>query len=79
MYRLGSKVRSLYNGFINDKYYKEDFKAFSTSVDRTLMSAQAFLAGLFPPKDFQVWNDKLLWQPIPVFTTVLDHTQVQHP
>lgn len=30
------------------------------------MSAQATLAGLFSPIKSQVWNDKLLWQPIAV-------------
>lgn len=40
----------------------------STDIDRTLMSAEANLAGLYPPSGSQVWNEKLLWQPIPVHT-----------
>lgn len=76
MYELGKKIRSLYDGFLEEGYYKEKFKAFSTSIDRTLMSAQLFLAGLFPPKGVQVWSDQLLWQPVPVFQTIFDHTQV---
>lgn len=30
------------------------------------MSAQANLAGLFPPTGDQVWNPDIRWQPIPV-------------
>jgi len=40
----------------------------STDVDRTLMSAETDLAGLFPPEGPQLWNDELLWQPVPVHT-----------
>lgn len=39
-----------------------------TDIDRTLMSAAAILSGLFPPTGGQVWNENLLWQPIPVHT-----------
>ena len=40
----------------------------STDVDRTLMSAYSNLAGLYPPSGSQKWDDKILWQPIPVHT-----------
>lgn len=32
------------------------------------MSAESNLAGFFPPDGAQVWNTKILWQPIPIHT-----------
>lgn len=46
---------------------KFNFKLFFwQDFDRTLASAQANLAGLFPPThDDEKWHNDLLWQPIP--------------
>lgn len=38
------------------------------------MSAEANLAGLYPPKGQQVFNPNITWQPIPVHT-VPDHME----
>ena len=38
----------------------------SIDDDRCLMSAEAVLAGLYPPSDKQVWSNDIYWQPIPV-------------
>lgn len=43
----------------------------STDVDRTIMSAQVVLAGLFPPNEEEKFHDEILWQPIPVHTRPL--------
>lgn len=40
----------------------------SSDVDRAIESAAANLAGFFPPEGAQVWNQNLLWQPIPIHT-----------
>ncbi|KAM4016627.1 testicular acid phosphatase homolog isoform 2-T2 [Anomaloglossus baeobatrachus] len=40
----------------------------STDYDRTLMSAEANLAGLYPPNGTQQWHLDIQWQPIPVHT-----------
>ena len=36
------------------------------------MSATTNLAGLYPPEGDEVWDDQLLWQPIPVYTVPLN-------
>jgi len=42
------------------------------------MTAEANLAGLFPPQGSQVWNDELLWQPVPVHTVPVDTDYVSN-
>uniref|UniRef100_A0A1B6IF36 Acid phosphatase n=1 Tax=Homalodisca liturata TaxID=320908 RepID=A0A1B6IF36_9HEMI len=76
IYKLGQKVRSLYTGFLDQAYRPEDFKAFSSPLARALQSAELFLAGLFPPTGYQVWNKHLLWQPVPVFPSFFDHNEM---
>lgn len=40
---------------------------YSGKDNRTVASALAVLAGLFPPNSNQTWNSDLKWLPIPVF------------
>ena len=43
----------------------------STNTDRALMSAELFLAGMFPPTENELWaDDGLKWQPVPVHTNL---------
>jgi lysosomal acid phosphatase len=66
-YALGQYLRARYQGYLNE--YNPDYVYVrSTDVDRTLMSALADLAGLYPPTEDQVWDEDLDWQPIPVHT-----------
>ncbi|XP_037029743.1 prostatic acid phosphatase-like [Bradysia coprophila] len=67
-YNLGKWLRNRYDNLISDKYSKDTVFIRSTDVDRTLMSAEADLAGLFPPTKDQLWNPSIPWQPIPVHT-----------
>lgn len=75
-YELGKWFRNRYGSFLPEEYNTKDIYVLSSDVDRTLMSAQLNLAGLYPPKDTQVWNDDLPWQPIPVHTLPKNEDQI---
>ncbi|NXD77026.1 PPAP phosphatase, partial [Halcyon senegalensis] len=66
LFELGQYTRSRYSNFLNSTYNRQEFYIQSTDYDRTIMSAQSYLSGLFPPTSSQIWNPELLWQPIPV-------------
>ncbi|XP_051173261.1 prostatic acid phosphatase-like [Leptopilina boulardi] len=64
---LGRWLRKRYSKLLPETYTYYDIFVHSTDVDRTLMSAESNLAGLYPPEGNQVW-DILKWMPIPVHT-----------
>ncbi|NXP04026.1 PPAP phosphatase, partial [Thinocorus orbignyianus] len=66
LFKLGQYTRERYSSFLNSTYNRQEFYIQSTDYDRTIMSAQSYLSGLFPPTSSQIWNPELLWQPIPV-------------
>ncbi|XP_067833612.1 lysosomal acid phosphatase [Heptranchias perlo] len=67
-YELGQYLRHRYKDFLNSSYDRQEIYVRSTDVDRTLMSAEADLAALYPPQGHQVFHLDLNWQPIPVHT-----------
>lgn len=69
MYETGQFYRRRYKTLLGDqKYSFKKVYIVSTDMDRTIMSAQMCLAGLFPPTDGEIWNDQVLWLPIPLRT-----------
>lgn len=52
------------------------FLIYTTDSDRTHMSAQAYVAGLFPPTKDSIWKKDMKWQPIPVRTV---NESILHP
>ncbi|KAB1274478.1 Testicular acid phosphatase [Camelus dromedarius] len=63
---LGRFLRSRYEAFLSPEYQREEVYIRSTDFDRTLESAQANLAGLFP--EAAPGRSEATWKPIPVHT-----------
>uniref|UniRef100_A0A672TQD7 acid phosphatase n=1 Tax=Strigops habroptila TaxID=2489341 RepID=A0A672TQD7_STRHB len=75
-YELGQYMRRRYSYFLSVVYKQCEIYVQSTDCDHTLTSAQASLAGLYPPTQDQIWNPGILWQPIPVHTVPLSHDRL---
>ncbi|KAL0151811.1 hypothetical protein M9458_052812, partial [Cirrhinus mrigala] len=71
-FELGQFLKKRYTGFLSERYDRHEIFIRSTDHDRTLMSAEANLAGMFPPNDSEMFNPDLKWQPIPVHTVPED-------
>ncbi|NXO71730.1 PPAL phosphatase, partial [Phainopepla nitens] len=67
-WELGQALRRRYRDFLSDTYRRQEIFTRSTDCDRTLMSAEANLAGLYPPSGQEMFNPNISWQPIPVHT-----------
>ncbi|CAN5249565.1 histidine phosphatase family protein [soil metagenome] len=74
-FQLGSKFRELYiktNHLLPEHYLQETMLVRSSDIDRTLMSAQSVLLGLYPQGTGPLAEGKpalpFLYQPIPIHT-----------
>ncbi|KAF5293820.1 hypothetical protein FQA39_LY03305 [Lamprigera yunnana] len=61
---LGQRLHKRYGKFL-EMYTPEVIDAWSTNYNRTKMSLELVLAGLFPPEKPLNWSSQYLWQPIP--------------
>ncbi|KAJ8951023.1 hypothetical protein NQ318_006408 [Aromia moschata] len=64
-YSIGKALRKRYDNFLGRVYEPDILEAQSTAFNRTKMSLELVLAGLFPPVGDQIFEPALSWQPIP--------------
>ncbi|XP_021948129.1 prostatic acid phosphatase isoform X2 [Folsomia candida] len=65
-FELGRYLRSRYQTYISDNFVPNEIYTLSSDTDRTIMSAELCLAGIFPTENGTEWNPDLKWQPIPL-------------
>jgi hypothetical protein len=63
---LGLQLRKMYFN-ITEHYKSEEVLAYSMDSELSLASMFAFLSGLFEPTGYQVFDETVKWQPIPVY------------
>lgn len=63
MYKLGAVLRQKYGDFLGDFYSSRFVHSRCSSYSRTKISLMLVMAGLFPPKNEQIWSPDLNWQP----------------
>ena len=69
-HRLGAYIRTRYGTLLSSMYHPSEVVVRSTDVDRTLMSAQSNLVGLYPV--LNTTSDKVPIQPIPIHTVAIN-------
>ncbi|XP_047362325.1 lysosomal acid phosphatase-like [Vespa velutina] len=68
LYNIGKRIRKMYSTTVGLNYNSTISFIRSSDSDRCIMSAQALLAGLYPPTPDQIFAPNLKWHPIPVHT-----------
>jgi len=79
-YLLGKELRKKFRGFLNETYSAREIEVISTDYDRTLMSAQMNMAGLYGESASSTtlsnYSIPHVPQPVPIHP---DHSGILHP
>jgi hypothetical protein len=68
-YHNGQYLMNRYKGFLSETYDPAEVHVRASDIDRTIMSAQSSLLGMYPPIGNQKWNPDIpAYQPIAVHT-----------
>lgn len=68
-YSLGQYIRRRYDGYLSRTYVAEEIFVQSSDKDRTIQSAMANLAGMWPPTSYNLKNsENIVQQFVPVHT-----------
>lgn len=74
MFKFGKILREKYDSFLGDYRFNRVY-AYSTDMDRTKVSLQAVLGGLYPPSKTNFCSeDDIKWPLIPIHTEKQEHS-----
>lgn len=73
-YDLGIFLRGKYGHLLSDSYHATEIYVKTTDTDRTKMTAQCVMAGLYSPQKYSTWQSKTTpWIPFPLHSTDTSH------
>ncbi|CAG2054549.1 unnamed protein product [Timema podura] len=78
-FKQGSFFRKRYNHILPEIYNVNDTYVRSSNIDRTLASARAHLAGLYPPTEQNLAQPNINFQVIPIHTTDMANDKLIWP
>lgn len=74
LYELGTNMNKRYKKILSKRHFNSNMLLVRSSEHvRTIMSAEAFMAGFNPPKKTGMWNTKLKWTPAAIHILPKDH------
>lgn len=76
LYQTGKWIRNEYGHLISPEFRSTEIMIKSSDVDRTIMSGQALLAGLYQPTIANKFDENLPWVPVPIHTIPLKQDNV---
>ncbi|XP_030033092.1 venom acid phosphatase Acph-1 isoform X2 [Manduca sexta] len=64
-FEMGALLRKRYDDFLGPYYDAESSIVIASDTDLSKMTALLISAGLWPPPAGQLWNETIMWQPVP--------------